>query len=402
MVLMDAASAVVSPERLTVATFDHATGTAAIDARTLVEARAKAMGLRCVVGRATEMLSSEAELRAARWAFLRNAAGDGEICTAHTEDDQVETVLMRALRDAGARGLAGLYAESDVVRPLLGVRRAAVLRYARAHDVPWAEDPSNQSPRFLRNRVRRDLLPAMRRAHPSIDVELLTLARDAADWRQEVEAFVAASVDVHAYRGGRGMDVSIASLGGFSAAELSVVWPAVAARIGLVLDRRGTNRIVEFTRSGGVGRRIQVSGGWEIVRSRDALQLRASAEKEPTPAELELSNTTEWGEWSFRPSSEDAEGAERGLWRSWLPTDGPLLVRRWQPGDAVSRNSGASPQKVKKILSDGGVTGHERARWPVVLAGDQIVWIPGVCRSGAATDRSGRPGLSFVCDYANR
>lgn len=416
MVLLDAAVATTSLERLIVATFDHGTGPTATAARTFVEQRARALGIECVGDRAAAMLSSEAELRAARWQFLRNVASsaNAEVCTAHTADDQVETILMRVLRDAGARGLAGLYADSSIVRPLLHIDRTEIVRYARAYRIRWVEDPSNRSPKYFRNRVRHDLLPALRQARPTIDADLLALARTAAQWRREIESFVTDSIDVRESVGGRGLDVSAASLAAYSASELAALWPAVAGRIGVVLDRRGTRRLSEFTKTGHIGRRIQLSGGWEVVRSRDAYQFRSSAHKEPTPAGLELSNNTTWGEWSFRPahdpnreSSETVKIGEAvetadGSWSSWLPTDRPLSVRAWQPGDAMSRSSGGPSRKVKRMLSDAGVTGHERARWPVVLAGDQIVWIPGVSRSSAATDRSGRPGLSFVCDYNNR
>jgi tRNA(Ile)-lysidine synthase len=63
---------------------------------------------------------------------------------------------------------------------------------------------------------------------------------------------------------------------------------------------------------------------------------------------------------------------------------------------------GKPGRKVKCLLSDAGVTGHERSGWPVVLAGDQIVWVPGIRRGNAATARSGRPGLAFICEYVNR
>jgi len=69
---------------------------------------------------------------------------------------------------------------------------------------------------------------------------------------------------------------------------------------------------------------------------------------------------------------------------AWLPTDRPLSVRIWEAGDAMVSN-GATPRKVKHFLSDAGVTGHERTAWPVVLAGDQIIWIPGVRRSDGVT-----------------
>jgi tRNA(Ile)-lysidine synthase len=208
-----------------------------------------------------------------------------------------------------------------------------------------------------------------------------------------------------------GLDVCASALATRSVPELCILWPAIAARAGLVLDRRGTERLADFTRDGRVGSRIQLSGGWEVTRSRDALQLRASNEEKPTQEPLALSNETQWGDWFFRPASEETRpdlgldvGPDIGSdsWSAWLPTDRPLSVRIWEAGDAMACPDGSPPRKVKHFLSDAGVTGHERTGWPVVLAGDQIVWIPGVRRSDAATVRSGRPGLPFVCEYFNR
>jgi tRNA(Ile)-lysidine synthase len=121
----------------------------------------------------------------------------------------------------------------------------------------------------------------------------------------------------------------------------------------------------------------------------------------PTEEPLALSNETQWGDWFFRPSATETHDSPDS-WSAWLPTDRPLSVRIWQPGDAMVSRDGAAPRKVKHLLSDAGVTGHERTGWPVVLAGDQIVWIPGVRRSDVATVRSGRPGLPFICEYFNR
>lgn len=403
MVLFDAAVAVVPLERLTVATLDHGTGEAAASASALVQRRAAAIGVRCVAARVSVRRMSEASLRQARWAFLRRVAAEANaiVATAHSEDDQVETVLMRILRGAGARGLAGLYAKRDVVRPLLGVTRSDIMRYAAARHVEWAEDPTNVSRVFLRNRVRHDLLPALRRVRPSIDRELLAVAHDAADWREHVEAIVAGIPGLRVMDGGRGVDVPIAAFRGVGGSVAAMLWPPVAARAGVTLDRRGTERLASFTARGRVGARIQLAGGWDVVRSRDAFQLRPSNTTEATAATLALSDGTRWGDWSFRPTASDG-GKERDAWSAWLPVDCPLTVRHWQPGDAMTYRPGARPRKVKHLLSDAGVTGHQRAGWPVVLAGDQIVWVPGVRRGDAATARSGRPGLPFVCEYINR
>lgn len=403
MVLLDAAAAVVPRERLIVATFDHGTGPAATTARALVEQRASELGIACVAEQSSLRLTTEAELRGARWRFLRGVAasqgGKPVICTAHTASDQVETVLMRVLRGASARGLAGLLAGSSIIRPLLNFTRAELSSYARGHGVTWVEDPTNESPRYFRNRVRHDLLPAMRRVRPSIDAELLAIGRRAAEWRRSVEEYVVASVDVHVLDEQRGVDVGLRSLADLSIAELRMVWPAIAARAGVALDRRGTVRVAEFSRRGQAGSRMQLSGGWIIVRSRDALQLRATRPAEATPAPLALSNDTRWGDWAFHPVDGNRDASP---WVAWLPTDLPLTVRSWQPGDAMTRRSGGTPRKVKKLLSEAGVSGHQRAGWPVVLSGDQIVWIPGVRRGDVESGRAGRPGLHFVGEYLRR
>jgi tRNA(Ile)-lysidine synthetase-like protein len=138
-----------------------------------------------------------------------------------------------------------------------------------------------------------------------------------------------------------------------------------------------------------------------VVRSRDSLQLRASSGKKPTSAPLALAHPTNWQGWSFRPI--EAAVAD-DAWAAWLPTDRPLVIRSWGPGDAMGTRRSGRARKVKRLLSDAGVTGHLRQLWPVVVAedGGEIVWVPGVRRSDAASDPDGRSGLSFVCEYVNR
>lgn len=409
MVLLDAAAHAVPRERLIVATFDHGTGPTAATARAEVERRTAILGVRCESDRATVELRTEAVLREARWAFLRRvaAANDAVISTAHTADDQIETIVMRTLRDAGARGLAGLFADSPHLRPLLRTSRRQITAYARAEGLQWVEDPSNMSPDYFRNRVRHDLLPAMRRARPSIEEDLVALARKAARWRAEVEMVVDEMLDGSPLHRSvdpsirRPVDVPATALDSRSVPELAILWPAIAARAGAILDRRSIERLAAFTRGNRVGARIPLAGGWEVVRSRDHFQLRASQIESATPATLALSNDTRWGEWSFAPDGTKAVERDDS-WSAWLPVDAPLVVRPWQAGDAMVAREGGSPRKVKHFLSDAGVTGHQRAGWPVVLAGDQIVWIPGVRRSEAATARPGRPGLAFICEYIHR
>ena len=407
MTLLDAAVRAVPDRIAAVATFDHGTGPHSAAAVELVQARAASHGLRTITGHAETAARTEAEWRAARWCFLREAAGDlpGVIATAHSRDDQVETVLMRVMRDSGARGLAGLYAQSAILRPLLRLPRAVIASYAQAAGLAHIADPSNDSRAHFRNRVRLDLLPALRREHPAIDEELLDLSRRAAAWRSRLDRIIDESSMARAERGA--VHVATAALAGYDSAALRTLWPALAARAGAVLDHRGTRRLAAFTTMGKPGTRIQLSGNWEVVRGRDEFVVRRPVAARTTGTPSVLAGELRFGEWYF--SVADPEGAggadapNASAWVAALPADRTLTVRAWQPGDRlVKSGKDGMARRVKRFLADAGVAGPERAGWPVVLADDEIVWIPGVRRSDAATVRSGRPVVLYACDRIDR
>jgi tRNA(Ile)-lysidine synthase len=404
MVLLDAALAAARPQLLCVATFDHGTGPAARDAAAFVGERAAAACVPLRVGRAEGLPAREASWRAARWRFLSAVARDlgaRAVATAHTRDDHVETVAIRALRSAGPRGLAGLLAPDDrVCRPLLAVGRADVEAYARARGVEHRVDPSNASRDHLRNRLRHDLLPAIERARPGFANELLALAERSARWRAEAEALADA---LPVERGADGsLSVARAGLLGYDAQAAAVVWPALAARAGIVLDRRGTARLAEFTtRAGSAGRVIQLSQGVEVSATAQAFalvrrplrRLVVTAGNEGGGEERPLSTDGRMPGWRFAPGTVGADA-----WTAWLPSDAALTVRAWRAGDRMRSPGSGAARRVKRFFGDAGVPGRARTGWPVVLAAGEIVWIPGVRRSDAATDRSGRPGAWYRCE----
>jgi tRNA(Ile)-lysidine synthase len=122
----------------------------------------------------------QARARVARWEALRAAAarvGAHRIATGHHADDRAETMLIRILRGTGARGLGVLPPrDGDRIRPLHRARRADVDAHVARHHVPHAIDPSNADPRFLRVRVRGELLPALERLSPRVVEHLCRLA----------------------------------------------------------------------------------------------------------------------------------------------------------------------------------------------------------------------------------
>jgi tRNA(Ile)-lysidine synthase len=122
----------------------------------------------------------QARARDARYRALRSAASDlggALIATAHHADDRAETVLLRLLRGAGPSGLAVLPArDGDRIRPFLRARRSDVLGHLGRHRISFATDPSNADPRFLRVRVRTELIPLLESLSPRIVDHLTALA----------------------------------------------------------------------------------------------------------------------------------------------------------------------------------------------------------------------------------
>src|SRR5580700_3871221 len=129
-----------------------------------------------------------------------------KIATAHTLDDQAETVLLRLIRGTGLRGLGGIYprimvehgdgdGHGEIIRPLLGIRRSDLEQYLKDLNQPWREDSTNADAKFTRNRLRSLVLPLLEREfNPTVVenfAELAEIARDEEDyWENEISGWL--------------------------------------------------------------------------------------------------------------------------------------------------------------------------------------------------------------------
>lgn len=189
-----------------VATVDHGLRPESNREAERVGERARALGLpHAVLAWTGEKPASaiQARARAARYALLAEharAVGAGLVLTAHTGDDQAETILLRLLDGSGPAGLAGMRAERPLGpeirlgRPFLGLRKAALVALCDRHGLPYLQDPSNRDPRFTRARLR-GLMPILEREGFS-RARLLRLAERAARDEAALRAAAACALDV--------------------------------------------------------------------------------------------------------------------------------------------------------------------------------------------------------------
>jgi tRNA(Ile)-lysidine synthase len=320
------------------------------------------------------------------------------VATAHTLDDQAETVLMKLLRGAWTEGLGGIApavsgtAGGRIVRPLLGVTRAEVVAYLQAAGQPWREDSSNQDPAFARNRIRHTLLPQLREYAPNALEQLARLATVARDeeawWARELGRTLPGLIlPGKPVRGGgranstqpgeAAIAIEVDRLTTLHPALERRVLRAAAEQLGVPIGFAHTEALRELARSApGTGKRGRLELSHGLVAERTARELRlsraAGIEAEasaPTLPELvvPVPGRIEALQYGLRV---EAEGS--------LPSEAPLLLRTPRPGDRVLLRHSRSAKTVKDVLERGGWSAADRARWPVLAAGKQIVWMRGV------------------------
>jgi tRNA(Ile)-lysidine synthase len=211
-------------------------------------------------------------------ARLAGAAGADWIATGHTADDQAETLLLRLLRGAGPDALAGIPERAGaVIRPLLRARRADVERHAGERRLVWREDPSNRSPAYTRNRIRRLMRQLEADFNPKFSRALGDLAEAQRRDRVWLEGLVA-----------REAESRFSYLGGILVIEAKD-WNALPDALALRLAREALHRsgaardvtrvhlerVVKYLRDGRTGTAIELPGGRELAREGGSFQLRA-------------------------------------------------------------------------------------------------------------------------------
>lgn len=395
-----AAASAPSAGALTVATFDHRTGAHSRRAFDLVRGEAASLGVPVVLGqRRAQGRASEAELRQARWAFLKSKARalGATVVTAHTADDQLETIVMRVLRGCSARGLAGLLARAPgVARPLLGATRQALAAYASQHQLRWEDDPSNTDLRYFRNRIRHELLPALTAVRPTLPNELNLLSQQAADLRRRVDSLV----ERYVLAPERAVKASI--LSELGEAGRALAWPALLAPMGVVLDRRGVGRLAHMDAAARPGYSLQLSGEIEAVRLHDRVAISRAVKVVPPRVEIG-GEEVRFGGFRFHRALGDEAARPSSAWELEVSNDRTLTVRAWEFGDRIAQpGTRGAGRRVSRCLSDAGVVGPFRRGWPVVVSDGEIVWVPGICRTSAATARSGRPVRRLICERIDR
>lgn len=365
------------------------------------------LGLPCVEDRidvpASARLSKtslEMAAREARYAFLVRTARDLAatcIATAHTSDDQVETMLLRLARGAGVRGLAGIPFKTmsdgvPVVRPMREATHAQAVSFLKKHGLRWREDRTNRELRFLRNRVRHKVLPFLEEQLSSRLRDTLRRTSDIMagenDWMDEE-----AQKALRACTLGRGA-LSVRRLESLALAVRRRVVRAWLVAGGIpadVVDYDVGGRVEGLLTGRGGTKAAALPAGWRVVRAYDRLSVeRVGGESDAGfHAALRIPGVTQLAGPALKIHTTYSRGVVREpsarIGRYPLTATvsraavgkGPVFIRSWRPGDRIRPLGMKGSKKIQDVLTDLKVPAGERCRVPLFECRGEIIWLPG-------------------------
>lgn len=333
--------------------------------------------------------SPEEAARNVRYRFLRSLAQDigaNGILTAHHADDQAETVLLHLIRGSGLEGVAAISPkEEDLCRPLLEVTKEDILTYCRINKLEYRIDQSNQETDYMRNKIRLRLVPELKEYNPRV---VQALARTADICRVENEF-------LDGLTGEYLKDLGFGEKKGIDFRKLSLLHPALQRRVvrrafeAMIgkqegLDYHHTERVLNLS----TGKELCLPGGIYVRRNYDRLIFGLlpsdSRMTEVEPTELKLPGQVKIPEIGVAVQAEIGKWPdERFIRKKYIAafnTDilkEPLLIRTRRRGDRFQPRGGKGTKKLKDFFIDEKIPRGERDRVPLLVSGEQIVWVIG-------------------------
>lgn len=371
---------------------------------------AESLGVEFVLGEADapalrkkSRLSLEDAARTLRYEFfesVRKKHGASRIATAHTLDDQAETVLMRLIRGSGTRGLSGIPPMSGryIVRPLIETDRAAIESYLKSEGIDWIEDSTNRERDYLRNRIRLDLLPGLSEYNPKIKE---TLTRTADILRLE-EDFISHEAE-------RKFRSVFKSEGGELTGDLNKYKRLHAAvRIAVLMralseKRDGLKNIssIHLTAADALLTSMTASGesvfpeGTVVVKGHGSF-LVTTKDELAKGFSYAIPSPGRWGFPELEVEIEEAPvknlEAEREdiVYLNFDAVKFPIEVRSFKPGDRFVPLGMKRRKKVKDYFIDRKIPAFMRMRVPIFLSAGEIIWI-GAMRIDERARIEGKP-----------
>ena len=316
---------------------------------------------------ASHSLGIEEAARKKRYEFLLGLDPRAKIATAHTAEDDLETVLMHLIRGSGLHGLTGIPPVRDrIIRPMLAVTRQEITEYLAAHDIPHVEDSTNAEDSCLRNRLRHHVLPLLYQENPNLPrtaVRMTELLRQEDIYLDTLASrFLSEQTD------------------GLSLPQLLQQPEAMRLRIlrRFMRDVPQPSAVhledaLRLCENPSPSARLSLPGGYVLARRYDTLVLLPPTRETCVPETVPLipDSTVNFGPWQVRCRRASAPEALPANTLALRCPDKPIYLRSRQPGDRISLPGGT--KKLSRHLIDLKIPARTRDTLPILALEDEIL-----------------------------
>lgn len=314
------------------------------------------------------------ELRYSWFNSLMKKHGFAVVVTAHHADDDLETFLINLSRGTGLAGLTGMPPKSrGLVRPLLEFSRAEILEYARVENLEWTEDSSNTDTKYLRNKIRHEVVPALKSLHPGMLSSFKTTRNQLAQSEALLQA-VLEETKSNLFRESNDGTIEI------SLAELESLTPLNPYLFGL-FQPFGFSQPEEIdSLMQAMSGKVLLSATHRLLKDRGRLILSPLPHSGLSPTLLELDEPGQWNATGFRLESVDALGelAPNILYVDKEKLNKTMELRGWEKADYFyPQGFNGHKKKVSKYFKDEKMDRFAKERQLLLCSGDDIVWVVG-------------------------
>ena len=366
-------------------------GTESEEDEVLVAEQAAALGIPCYNRRfdtkgemAATGESVQIAARRLRYGWFSELCTDegyDTIAVAHHADDSIETFFINLLRGTGLKGLTGIsMTNGRIIRPLLFATRHEINDYAKAHKIPFREDSSNRSTKYLRNKIRLGIVPRLREIVPSFtqtmgsNIDRLT---DAQHFINHAIGKIATEAVEH-YGGEDIIDPSKIDSG----FPLNfVIYELMSQSYGFKGDV--VDSLCDALRVGATGRRfysptrVAYIDRGRIVISRITESDDCVVEFDPNKSKVYCGNSVLYIERTDIDNIDSLFQPDNVALLDADTLDGPLTLRKWREGDRFMPLGMSGEKKVSDYLIDAKMSMAEKSRQFVLCKGEEIVWLVG-------------------------
>ena len=356
--------------------------------------------------------------RAERYAYFMEIMGHTKatkLATGHHADDQMETVLMGALKGTLQVGAFGIpikrpFGDGQLIRPQLAVTKEEILQYARFHQIVFREDPSNAEQVYTRNRLRHSVLPLLKKEGKEVSRHFVELAEDMQQEQHFLQELAEEKLQTLIQREENGISLS--------AKNFRTEAPALQKRLVLlllnylynekqvILTKQLVEQVQGLMQSSAGTVFLHLPQNCMMIRQYDAVRFTSQPLRDEKAAD-HIVVTKEWSRkisgFSFKvlPVQEALCEENAKFWYFSASDKAELVLRARKPGDRIQLAGMERPKKVSRLMIDEKVPFSMRESWPIIATeAGEILLVPGI-RASAFISRVQRDGDNWVLAERN-